>query len=390
MKHRRRPVNPFGPGRSIYRAGTGWMAYMRPSHGVMRRHRCATYDEARLWLDAQEKDLPPLTHAQYAEAQSACSLLPQGVSLVEAARAWLASVRTAESVSMEEALRVFKEERSAFLRPSTVTFYMSVLTRFAASAGVDRMVSGIRPEDVSAFVADAKPSTRNALLRHLGGFFSWSVKRGWALENPCKKVEMARNVEAPRGVLSPKEAASLLHAAEKCAPGVVAPLAIQLFAGVRPAEIVRLPDDAVANGYVTLAGAVTKTADARTVPIRDNLSAWLAAYPYRKVSPSVLRNGTEKARKAAGLADWPKDCLRHSFATYAYERDKNAAAVAADMGHAGTDVFFRHYRALAKPGDGKEFFALLPCAKSVQKVSQNGSNGPKRPNAPKAKRMKKP
>jgi hypothetical protein len=30
------------------------------------------------------------------------------------------------------------------------------------------------------------------------------------------------------------------------------------------------------------------------------------------------------------------------------------------MGHQGTAVFFKHYRALAEPGDGKRFFAIRP------------------------------
>jgi len=43
-----------------------------------------------------------------------------------------------------------------------------------------------------------------------------------------------------------------------------------------------------------------------------------------------------------------------------YELTKNAAAVAADMGHHGTDIFFKHYRALAHPGDGEKWFAINP------------------------------
>ena len=52
--------------------------------------------------------------------------------------------------------------------------------------------------------------------------------------------------------------------------------------------------------------------------------------------------------------------MRHSYATYAYELTKSADEVAASMGHAGTGIFFHHYRALAHPGDGRKFFAIRP------------------------------
>ena len=109
-----------------------------------------------------------------------------------------------------------------------------------------------------------------------------------------------------------------------------------------------------------LDASITKTADSRTVRIRPNLEKWLAAYPVEKYPPCRATPTRIKAlHKRAGVP-WPHDCLRHSFATYAYEQAHDAAAVAAELGHAGTSVFFKHYRALASPGDGERFFSIVP------------------------------
>lgn len=104
----------------------------------------------------------------------------------------------------------------------------------------------------------------------------------------------------------------------------------------------------------------SKPSRARTVSIHPNLRAWLDAVP--PSSPLVSRalyKRIHTLRTGLGLP-WPHDVLRHSYATYAYELTKNASLVAAEMGHRGTDVFFRHYRALANPGDGARFFGIVP------------------------------
>jgi hypothetical protein len=49
--------------------------------------------------------------------------------------------------------------------------------------------------------------------------------------------------------------------------------------------------------------------------------------------------------------------MRHS---YAYDLTRDAPLVASEMGHHGTDIFFRHYRGLVTPGDGAKFFGILP------------------------------
>lgn len=86
----------------------------------------------------------------------------------------------------------------------------------------------------------------------------------------------------------------------------------------------------VRQEYIVLDGSATKTADARTIAIRPNLRA--------------------KLRKKERIP-WSPDCMRHTFATMAYELTKDAAAVAADMGHAGTGFciyLIEHYLTISR------------------------------------------
>ena len=86
----------------------------------------------------------------------------------------------------------------------------------------------------------------------------------------------------------------------------------------------------IRNGYIVLTADQTKTADARTVPVRQNLAAWLAAYPpadLASVTPSVIYRFRTHCP-----VNWAPDCCRHSYASYAYELTHNATEVAADLG----------------------------------------------------------
>lgn len=223
----------------------------------------------------------------------------------------------------------------------------------------DRELADISTEDLEPFVESKAGSTRNTHIARVGALFSWALRKGLVAANPCVRLARARKVEAPLGVFKPDEAERILRAAVKVAPDCVPYLAVGMFAGVRPEEMRRLDADHFTSRYIRLDGSITKAARALTVTIRPNLAAWLKAFPWRRPpvrSKTIIPN---MVCHAAGVA-WVQDGMRHSFATYAYDVCHDAAAVAAEMGHQGTAVFFKHYRALAEPGDGKRYFAITP------------------------------
>ena len=66
------------------------------------------------------------------------------------------------------------------------------------------------------------------------------------------------------------------------------------------------------------------------------------------------------ARKAAGIAKWKHNALRHSFASYHMAAFENAASTALELGHHDSRVTFEHYRELVKPADAQLYWQIVP------------------------------
>lgn len=364
-QHLRRRRGSIRSGRGTIREtafGT-FIAYVRVAHRT--RRRCFdSFSAAERWIEQEESDgpLPALTSGQYSDAQAALALLPSGVSLVDAAREFVGhhgAGGSSRSVRLSEAAAEFLAERRVSLTDRSWTTYRKEFNALGRHLGSDPLLTAITPEMLEPFVASKSGSSRNTHIARVGALFSWALRKGLVAANPCVRLARARKVEAPLGVFKPDEAERILRAAVKVAPDCVPYLAVGLFAGVRPEEMRRLDADHFTSRYIRLDGSITKAARARTVTIRPNLAAWLKAFPWRRPpvrSKTIIPN---MVCHAAGVA-WVQDGMRHSFATYAYDVCHDAAAVAAEMGHQGTAVFFKHYRALAEPGDGKRYFAIRP------------------------------
>ena len=95
---------------------------------------------------------------------------------------------------------------------------------------------------------------------------------------------------------------------------------------------------------------------------------WLLPYRGEKgrVGPSVTtyQHRLQLTRAKAGLTEWPSDVLRHTFGSMHYEHFKDAGDTAKQMGHAGTDMLFKHYRARVKPAEAAAFWNIRPNQKA--------------------------
>jgi integrase len=78
-----------------------------------------------------------------------------------------------------------------------------------------------------------------------------------------------------------------------------------------------------------------KSAQRRFVRIQPNPAKWLqpCAQQSGDVTPLNYRELFDNAREAAGIHEWPRNGLRHSFASYHLAKFKDAAALALELGH---------------------------------------------------------
>ncbi len=150
-------------------------------------------------------------------------------------------------------------------------------------------------------------------------------------------------------------------------------LAIGAFAGVREAEIKRLNWSEVnqRRGHIEVKSSKAKSARRRIVEMQPNLCDWLRPYAgmIGAVVPVNARKKLDAIRKDAGLMRWPKNGLRHSFASYRLAATHDAPRVAAELGHTGPQMLYSTYRELVLPEEAQRYWKLVPDVKAKNVVS---------------------
>ncbi len=263
----------------------------------------------------------------------------------ETARRYIVAMREGgrRDVSLLDKQLKFDILSAALGNPPTLT-----LDKSDVEAAVKRLAT---ERNLSPFTADKYLGAGLTLLRFFRG--------------DCKR--MNRQDEAAPSTWSVDQIETLMHTAQRVAPGSVAALAVMTFAGIRPTEALRLTWDMIdiERQTISLMGDVTKTRTTRHVDIPTNLSAWLSAF--RGKGPLVrsaggFRGDREKIMAAAGISAWPNDVLRHTAATMMYAKSGDINHACQQLGHVGgTGVFLKHYRGLApKPAEVTRFWNIMP------------------------------
>ena len=235
-------------------------------------------------------------------------------------------------------------------------------------------LSGVTGTQLQEWIDKMKLSPRSEVNFRvvLGTFFRFAVRRGY-LPKDWDELDRVEKVEANGGkieVYTPSEASRLLAAAPKA---FVPALAIQLFAGLRSAEVERLDWSAVhlTEAFIELGTEMTKTASRRTVPISTNLAKWLETRAKKsgKVWPHAhdafydAQQDTATATKTKKLpaVDWKHNAARHSFISYRLAQTQDAAKVAAEAGNS-VSMIHKHYKQLVRPADAVAWWAISPAS----------------------------
>ena len=87
-----------------------------------------------------------------------------------------------------------------------------------------------------------------------------------------------------------------------------------------------------------------------------------------RVVPDGYRSKLERVRNAAGLARWPKNGLRHSFASYRLAAIYDAPRVAAELGHTSPTMLYNTYREVVLPEEAARYWAIAPAGETANVV----------------------
>lgn len=290
-----------------------------------------------------------------------------GLSLRDAVEFAVAHQRTVlESCTVSEMiLESLATRRRSGVSARHLRDMQGKLKRFDKVFG-NRSVVTITSKEVEEWLHGLKlsPASLNSYRRILVVAFNDAKRNGQIERNPAEIVRQAKVVETEVGIVTPREAATLLSKADV---PIRPAIALGLFAGLRMAELERIDWSEIhlEVGHVRITAGKAKSARNRIIPISANLAAWLK--PHVKAAGSVWpdshqqgRRMMEAAHNAAGfgtakqvrdakdtenkLRQWPDNGLRHSYATYHLAFHENAHELALHMGHTNTALIFAHYR----------------------------------------------
>jgi integrase len=299
------------------------------------------------------------------EFKEARVLLPEDVSLVEAAR-FFARHEGAKMVKRDlpDVVEEFLAQLESDGRSERhVEDARARLHKLAAS--FSGPIDAISKSDLQSWLNSLKVAgrTKNNFRALLVSLFRYARDHSFLpdrLPTPAEKLSKAKEDSGDTGILTVAEMKKFLGGASE---RLVPLLAIGGFAGLRTAEIFRLDWDDVdfKEGHIEIKSAKAKTAQRRLAPLVPNLKAWLK--PFRGSTGLVCPTReieTERRELAKTLGiDWPNNALRHSFASYRLAAIESADKVALEMGNSPR-VVFNNYRKLVTKAQASAWFKIRP------------------------------
>ena len=242
----------------------------------------------------------------------------------------------------------------------------------------------------------------NAFLRELGvggrsrhnyraavdQLVRWSKGRGH-LPKTWSEMEDVSDPGAKSGeirILTPEQVTALLSARQhmeemgRAKRSLIPFIALQAFAGVRHEEIngekalLDWRNINLEERYIYVPKDVAKTGRDRTVPISDNLVAWLTPYlqpngPICKLSNTS--HALTDAKRAAGLAagkNETRNTLRKSYISYRLAVTRNIAQVAEEAGNSPQKIRSNYNRPIPEK-EARRWFNIWPTAADVVQLN---------------------
>ena len=260
---------------------------------------------------------------------------------------YITTVRDARTVWLEESKR-------RGLRPATIKSYRNQ-SEYVVKAFGNKRMAFVSPEKAKEwlFGLDVSPESKRDIKRVTDQIW----RHYGAVPLFGKKVRIKSTVRID--FYTVEEAGELLRLAE---PELRGYIALGLFCGIRPTELLRLNDlEAVSNPLselgIRIDASIAKNLISRFVdPVEDTWKGFARAYPC-----FGIRNIGRRLRRLGRISPFPliPNGLRHSFATYYYALH-GASETARVLGHRSPDVLFQYYAGVTDREQAKRYFGIKP------------------------------
>jgi integrase len=335
-------------------------------------------------LDTCTKARVTLTQAVTGYAEAA-KYLPEGVSLVEAARGYAAKLakETIVPITVTKLVEKYKES----IKGTSEVHQKTIGPRLDRAANHFRCnISDITAGHVDEWLngLEVGPLTRNHHRVALSSLMRFAQVHDHLEDGltAADKVKPAKKHEKAIEAYTPAEAYFILQNIEtRWRPYA----ALGLFAGIRPQETLNLDWSDIKKDHIEVRASGSKVGVRRIVPLLPALSAWIT--PFRldsgpvcpvfkggdtsrqqsisKAMREVVAAAVEKAQdptatksqKELGSMRVIFDGLRHSFISYRLAIVKDFPQVAMEAGNS-VEIIQRHYNKRATEAEAKTFFAL--------------------------------
>lgn len=252
----------------------------------------------------------------------------------------------------------------------TLETYRSTL-RSLARAFPLTMAHELMASQVQAWLSGQAWSgrTQNGALGHFRSLYAWGreITQGHVAVDPSEGIAIKAESHEEIGTMTVVQCERMLRAALS-EPRIMPYVVLGMFGGLRRAEIERLAWDAInLDERTVIVGAkISKTRQRRVVDLTENAVAWIKAAgdgvkgKTERVAPANLKEKWPEFWPKCGLATWPNNGLRHTYASMHYAMHQDEAKLQAQMGHESANMLHQHYRALKTKKEAERFWALKP------------------------------
>ncbi len=280
----------------------------------------------------------------------------------------LRPVKTSLTDVATEFLAEKKQIGRSHLYDSTMRYSFG---HFIKYIGGERRMGDISRQEISDYIyvqnKHVRPITKRNLLTNLSVLFNFAVRRDYVVENPLVKIDRPTVPFVKPHVLSPSDFEKLL---QKCFVknwhDRLVLFVLVGFCGIRVEEASKLrwSNLQLHRKVAEVPDTVAKKSAFRNNVIPPNAMEWLRTVEdKRRTGPIIGKNWRTLLRSAIRFCDvdYQKNCIRHSFCSYALAVGWSLADVISYMGHGGSPTMvFSHYRNVVSVEDGKRWFSIVP------------------------------